>query len=312
MAPRVCRFPGFRCLSLTVALLAGLAARPAPGQPLQGMPLVLPMESLPLVRQLNPNVTLRLVLVSAPRQRGRGDVRETAVVDLVTAQALPRRAAYPLLLPNSEVSAVQRLNQGVQIHPVATFKKKLQKKGPPTPITQISLTETTLALLDTPPAGPLLVVGTDCLPALGQFNPGMTFDILRFSQWGTGGQSSAQTALVCLGSQSGVQLPVPPFPLAAPAVEVTALQSLNTGWIIDTIEVTHAPTGQGPTLPVAQVQVRENQKALDRYSRVARGDDDDDDDDRGKNDDDDDDKDDSKGKGGDKDDDKDDDDEEDD
>jgi hypothetical protein len=265
-------------LLCAVVVLHALALAPASAQSLRGTPLVLSWQSLPEVSYLNPDVQLEVLRLSEIPLGQARDLLQTVVVDVVHEDRRFRGAdTIPLLIPEQDVSLVQQLNADVQVEVDEVFQEPVNERGQYAQVAEVWLTETRADRdrLGTPLF--LLVVPTETVPALVELNEEYIVSALRYSQIQTGQFNPlGQTALVAL-HENGTRFDRDePLPLLLPAVDLPLVEQLNVGAVIDTVDlfpVTYRPTGQ--TLQVADVDVWEDRRLLERLNRYDEDDDDD-------------------------------------
>jgi hypothetical protein len=208
---------------LLTALFLLAPARPAAADPL-GVPLVLPRDSVDLVRDLNRALRINVVRLSEVPIDDKGTVVKTAVVELIHGAGLIIPPRLPLFLPAEDVDLVQRLNQGLPIQKLAVF--------PMIRFPSFQWVHTALVLLSPtletiPKLGPrdfLLVLPNSSFVLISQVNSGTSMSVVRISQVSTGG-TSTQTALVVVRAGGTAN---DPLQIVIPEADLQALMRLNT------------------------------------------------------------------------------------
>jgi len=264
-------------------LLAPLAlAAPlwAKKQTAQRHPLVLPRQSLSYMPQLNGSTGFSVICLSQVPDPGTGSTNQTAVVDLSPpAGATSPAGSFPLFMFPQDVPAVQQLNGGMMIQTTAIIPVQ-SGAGKQTQVAQVSVTAPGQSQTPTAQSGCLFVCPVPSLPLLGQLNPGLTFNVLCTSQAGGGkGNPASQTALLDVQPTHGIVDPSQPLPMMVPVDTLPMLGQLNTGSIIDVTEVWTTPLGNSAVLPVALINVTQNEQSLSASNSGSGGNGDDEDDD---------------------------------
>jgi hypothetical protein len=203
--------------ALLVGVLLLLGARPAAADP-QGLPFILPRDSVNLVRQLNRAVHINVLSFSEVPIDDKGTVVKTAVVELISGAGVIVPPRLPLFLPAAEVTLVQQLNQGLPIQPLAVFPYLLLPSFQWIQTAVVLISPTVESLPKLGPGDFLLVLPGTSITLFVQANGGSNVSVVRVSQV-TGGGSSTQTALVVVrqsgGANASIQIIVPESDLGA-------------------------------------------------------------------------------------------------
>jgi hypothetical protein len=262
-----------------VPLLALLAVAPvsAKKHTPQRHPLVLPCQCLTYMQQLNAGTGFKLVCLSQVPAPGTGGMAQTAVVDLSPpAQATGPTGSFPLFMFPQDVPTVQQLNGGMGLQTTAIIPVT-DVTGKTVPVAQVSVPGPGQS--QTGQTGCLLVCPMPSLPLMKQLNPGLSMTVLCTSLVGAGkGNPASQTALLDVQPTHGIVDPSQPLPMLVPLDTLPALGQLNSGSIINVIDVSAVPAGGSAVLPVALIGVTQQEQSLNPSS-PAKGDDEDEGDD---------------------------------
>jgi hypothetical protein len=285
----------------TILLIGTLALGAAPtaaghnDPPPEEMLLVVPWQSVPTVRQLNPDTDVEVLRLAQMPLTGGGAPAQTAVVDLLQAP-LPSDppGSLPLFLFPQDLPLLEQLNGGAAFTSMGLFQAP--PDGGTAPVAQVAITEPGQSQDPNAPAEFVMFCPAPRLPAMAQMNPGLQFDLHRIAQVPAGGGQVTQTALVGICPNGGSYKPDQSLPLYLPASEIPTLQQLNMGAAIDVVNVSPAGSGKtgqtgqtgqsgqtgqagqtgqtsqsGQTGPIALVHLSADNAAIDRLNQGAPG-----------------------------------------
>jgi hypothetical protein len=258
---------GALAIAIVVGTLAFMApqAQADPRKPPKGMPLVLPVQSVPVLRQLNRATNFNVLRLSQVAIGNTGDVSQMAIVDVRQKnQQFNRIGPFPLFLLARDLPLVQQLNQGANINTLAVFQTAIGNTGTVDQVALVTIQQTNNALAQIGPNDLLLVAPPDAVPALQQLNSQTNFNMVRVSQVAAGNTGPvSQTALVSVQQKNGVVNTDQPFPMFVRAQDLPRLVQLNIGLNINIVNVFQVAVGNtGPVTQVALVNVTQNNQAL--------------------------------------------------
>lgn len=247
-------FSGSRHLGRTgwlFALLLGvmaLASAPARAHDPVGLPLVVPRDSVTLLRQLNRALRFEVLRLSEVSLSDKGPVVQTAVVNVITGSGLIVPPRLVLFLPAGDVALVQQLNQGLPIQPLVFVRMVILQPLTFVPAGLVLITPTPETLPKLGPADCLLVLPGASFISITQLNTGTSFQMIRISQVSTGG---TQTTLVVVRQSGGGD---GSFTLVIPEADLPALIRLNPDAQFQVVRVFTTTVG-GVEVRVAEVKV---------------------------------------------------------
>jgi len=268
---------GALAIMIVLGMLASTAtpAQADPRKPPKGMPLVLPLQSVPLLRQLNRATNFNVQRISQVAIGNTGAVAQNAIVDVRQKnQQFNRIAPFPLFVLARDLPMVQQLNQGTNINTLAVFQTAIGNTGQVDQVALVTVQQKNNALTQIGPTDLLLVTPPDAVPAMQQLNSQTNFNTVRVSQIAAGNTGPvSQTALVSVKQKNGIASTDQPFPMFVRAQDVPRLVQLNIGLNINIVNVFQVAVGNtGPVTQVALVNVTQNNQAL---GDINQGEDDD-------------------------------------
>jgi len=236
-----------------------------PRTPPKGMPLVLPVQSVPVLRQLNRATNFNVQRLSQVAIGNTGAVSQTAIVDVRQKnQQFNPVGLFPLFLLARDLPMVQQLNQGTNINTLAVFQTAIGNTGQVDQVALVTIQQMNKALQQIGPTGLLLVMPPDTMQSLAQLNSQTNFNTVRVSQVAAGNTGPvSQTALVSVDQKNGIVNTDQPFPLFVRTRDLPRLVQLNIGLNINIVNVFQIAIGNtGQVDQIALVNVTQNNQAL--------------------------------------------------